>query len=145
LEGLEQLIHQKRMSLILPQTVVEEFSRSKGRVIRETNQSESSTIERVKDLVRKVGDLKQKKIVLDCLNDVDHRLPDLGETTIEAFSRVEAIFAKANVIPTTESMKSRAAKRGIDRKAPFIVGIPSIMIRTAIILGLSSVSFCQSM
>jgi hypothetical protein len=119
LEGLEELINQKRISLILPQTVVEEFARSKGRIIKEARQSLSSTFKRVKDIVGKVGDPQQKKMVLDYLNEVDHRLPSLGETAMEALSRIEAIFAKATVIPTTDSMKSRAAQRAIDGKAPF--------------------------
>ena len=57
--------------------------------------------------------------MLDHLNDVDHKLPGLGETAIEAFGRVEAMFAKATVIETIDAVKVRAAQRAIDKKAPF--------------------------
>jgi hypothetical protein len=119
LEALEELLKSKRISLILPRTVIEEFDRNKLRVIKESSKSLSSVIKRVKEAVAKFGDEKQKKMVLQHLSDVDHKLPSLGENAIEAFGRVEAMFAQASVIERTDTIKLRAAQRAIDRRAPF--------------------------
>ena len=119
LEALETLIKQGQISLTLPRTVIDEFARNKARVIKDSSRSLSSTIKRVKEMVTKFGDPKQKKKVLEQLNDVDHKLPRLGETAIEAFGRVEEMFSKATVIDTTDAVKIRAAQRAIDKKAPF--------------------------
>jgi predicted transcriptional regulator len=66
LEALEELIKQKRTSLILPRTVIDEFARNKARVIKESSRSLSSTIKRVKEIVGKFGDPKQRKKVGMC-------------------------------------------------------------------------------
>lgn len=119
LEALEELDKGGQVSLILPRTVVDEFARNKARVIKETSKSLSSTLRRVKEIVDKFEDAKQKKLVLDQLNDVDRKIPILGETVIDTFARIEAPFAKAAVIETTDAVKLRAAQRAIDRRVPF--------------------------
>lgn len=49
-------------------------------------------MKRVKEAVEKFGDPRQRGIVLRQLNDVDHRLPLLGETAIGAISQIEDLF-----------------------------------------------------
>jgi len=119
LEALEQLVRESQISIILPRTVLDEFGRNKARVIEESRQSLSTTMKRVKDVVEKFGDPKRKNIVLEHLNDVDHRLPALGENAIEAVGRVEKLFKAATVIEIPDSIKIRAAQRAIDGRAPF--------------------------
>lgn len=80
LGALERLLKSKKVSLIVPRTIIDEFARNKPRVLKETSRSLSSTIKRVKDAVNKLGDPKQRKLVLQHLSDVDHKLPRLGET-----------------------------------------------------------------
>jgi hypothetical protein len=119
LEALEELIKHKRISLILPRTILDEFARNKDKVIKDTNKGLSSTLNRVKDAVRKVGNQKRKKLVLEYLSEVDHRLPNLGETATDTFSRIETIFAKSRVIEIGDAIKLRAAQRAIEKKVPF--------------------------
>ena len=126
LEALEQLLKDKQLSLILPRTVVDEFARNKARVLKEASRSVSSTLKRVKDIVSKVGDPKQKQMVLKHLSDVDHKLPQLGETVFDTFRRVESIFSASTVIETTDAVKLRCAQRAIENKAPFHDGKNSI-------------------
>ena len=56
LEALEVLLKRKRISLILPRTVLDEFARNKPRVIKDSSRSLSSTIKRVKEVVGTFGD-----------------------------------------------------------------------------------------
>jgi hypothetical protein len=119
LAALEELVREGNIALILPRVVVDEFARNKARVIEETSRSLSSTLKRVKDVVEKFGDPRQKRNVLRQLNDVDHRLPAIGEAAVEAVGRIEKLFASTGIIETSDAVKLRAAQRAIDKRAPF--------------------------
>jgi hypothetical protein len=64
LAALEELIRQEEVALILPRTVVDEFARNKARVIEESSRSLSSTLKRVKEVVEKFGEPREKAMVL---------------------------------------------------------------------------------
>src|SRR4051794_9299644 len=98
LEGLEQLIRKDRISLILPRTVVEEFARSKGRVLDQSSRTMSTDLKRAKEWFRRHGDPKNKKAIIDAFDDIDHRMPSLGEIAAETFSKVEDIFKNTKAI-----------------------------------------------
>lgn len=119
LAALEELIQQGEIELILPRTIINEFARNKVRVIEESNRSLSSTLKRVKDVVEKFGDPRQKSRVLNQLNDVDHLLPTLGEAAVDTVGRIEKLFARAAVIEISDAVKLRAAQRAIEKRAPF--------------------------
>src|SRR5882724_4265210 len=61
LAALEALVRQGDVALILPRTVVDEFSRNKAHVIEESGRSLSSTLKRAKDAVDKFGDPRQRR------------------------------------------------------------------------------------
>jgi len=116
---LEELVRQKQVSLILPRTIVDEFARNKTRVAEESCRSLSGVLKRVKEAVNKFGHGKSKQITLDQLNDVDHKIPILGEAAIGAISRIEALFGSTPIIELTDEIKVRAAQRAIEKRAPF--------------------------
>ena len=64
-------------------------------------------------------DPRKKSTVLRHLNDVDHRIPTLGEAAVDTVSRIEKLFARTPIIEISDSVKVRAAQRAIDRRAPF--------------------------
>lgn len=119
LAALEQLIQQGDVELILPRTVVDEFARNRARVIEDSSRSLSSTLKRVKDAVETFGDPRRKRMVLRQLNDVDHRLPTLGEAAVGTIARIAQLFARTPVIEISDAVKLRAAQRAIDKRAPF--------------------------
>ena len=119
LAALEELIQQGQASLILPRTVVDEFARNKARTVEESRHSLSATLKRVKDVVHKLGDAKQRTRVIEELNNIDHRLPTLGENVVESVGRIERLFKTTTVIDTSDAIKLRASERAIDERAPF--------------------------
>jgi hypothetical protein len=116
---LEALVREKQVSIILPRTVLDEFTRNKARVAEEGGRSLSTVLKRAKDVVHRLGDAKKKQIVLEQLNDVDYKLPSLGESAIEAIGRVDKLFSRTPVVEASDDVKLRAAQRAIDRRAPF--------------------------
>jgi hypothetical protein len=119
LGALEEMVSQKKISLILPRTVLDEFTRNKARVIDESRQSLSGTLKRVKEIVNKFGDPKKKGLVLAHLNDVDHKLPLLGDAAVVAVAQVEQLFKTAPVTELSDEVMLRASRRAIEGKAPF--------------------------
>ena len=119
LSALEELIRRGEVALILPRTVVDEFGRNKARIIEESSRSLSSTLKRVKEAVTKFGDPRKKAAVLRELNEVDHRLPALGEAAVETLGRIEKIFSATPIVEISDTVKLRAAQRAIDKRAPF--------------------------
>ncbi|HEX3430029.1 MAG TPA: PIN domain-containing protein [Rhizomicrobium sp.] len=119
LSALEELVRSGDVVLVIPQTVVDEFARNRDRIIRESNRSLSSVIKRVKVAVDKFGDAKQKRRVLEHLNELDHKLPQLGDTTSNSVARIEALLSTITAIPTSDEILARAAQRAVERRAPF--------------------------
>lgn len=116
---LEELINQNELSLIVPRTVIEEFNRNKERIIKESSQSLSGLFKHVKNVVEKHGDPKTKKIVIQQLDNVDFKIPLLGENVITSVKRIEKLFKKSLVIDATNQIKLNATQRAIEKKAPF--------------------------
>jgi hypothetical protein len=116
---LEELVRQGEVSLIVPRIVRDEFATNKARVLQESQRSLSSVLKRAKQMVDQLGDAKQKNLVLEHLNEVDYKLPSLGERAVESIGRVEKLLATATVAEISDAAKLRAAERAISKKAPF--------------------------
>jgi predicted nucleic acid-binding protein len=116
---LEELIELGEISLIVPRVIVNEFARNRARIIEESSRSLSTTLKRVKEAVDKFGDPRRKRLVLRQLNYVDQRLPTLGEAAVETVGRIDGLFARVDIIETSDAVKLRAAQRAIDKRAPF--------------------------
>lgn len=119
LDSLETLLREGRLHLLLPRIVVSEFSRNKGRVVEESTRSLSRSLKRAKDAVYRLGEGRGKRVAIEHLHELDHRLPRLGEAAIEAIARIEALFASVSIIEPTDRVILRAADRALQQKAPF--------------------------
>jgi hypothetical protein len=119
LSVLEELIRLQEVGILLPRVVVDEFQRNRQRIVEDSRRSLSSVFKRVKDAVEKYGDSKSKKAVLEQLNDVDHKMPTLGDAVGNSLDRIEAIFKSACLIETTDAVKLRVVERALQIKAPF--------------------------
>ena len=119
LNVIEELIKRNELSLIVPKTVIEEFDRNKERIIKESSQSLSSIFKRVKDFATKHGDSKKNQTLISQLNDLDYKIPSLGENAIESIARIEKLLKESVIIETSDSVKLKAAQRAIEKRAPF--------------------------
>ena len=57
---LETLVREKQVSIILPRTFLDEFTRNKARVAEEGGRSLSTVLRRAKEVVHRLGDVKNK-------------------------------------------------------------------------------------
>jgi hypothetical protein len=116
---LEELVRQGEVSLIVPRIVLDEFGRNKARILQDAQRSLSGVLKRAKDVVIRLGDGKGKRLVLEQLNDVDFKLPRMGESAVESIGRVEKLLSGAAVMEVSDAAKLRAAEHAIAKKAPF--------------------------
>jgi hypothetical protein len=116
---LEELVRQNRVEIILPRTVLDEFARNRARITVESGRSLSGVLKRAKEAVNRLGDAKRKRIALDLLNDVDYKIPSLGEAAQDTLDRIDKIFSSSAIVETSTDVKLRAAQRCIERRAAF--------------------------
>jgi hypothetical protein len=79
----------------------------------------SGILKRAREAIETFGEPRRKNAAIELLDDLDHRIPLLGEGAIEAIGRIEALFSKSTVVELTDDVKLRAAQRGIGKLAPF--------------------------
>ncbi|MFA6072153.1 MAG: PIN domain-containing protein [Janthinobacterium sp.] len=116
---IEELIGVGELGLIVPETVIHEIDRNKARVVTETGKSLSGILKRAKEAVNKLGDEDSKTAVLAQLDNIDFKIPGLGDLAASSISRIESLLKGGVIIETSPDIKLRAAQRAINKQAPF--------------------------
>lgn len=123
---LSEFIDNNEVTIVIPEIIISEFDRNKDRIIMDAGKSLSSHFKKVKEMVAEHASKETKDHILTELNDIDKKIPTLGENAIQTISRIEEIFKNAEVIEITDEIKLRATQRAIDKKAPFHLSKNSI-------------------
>jgi hypothetical protein len=117
--ALERLLEHKKIELIVPRIVVEEFDCHKVRIVQEATKSMSTTLRRAKELVGEFGKGAKARRVMEEIDNIDYLMPSLGDTAVDSLVRIEALFKTAKILEISDAFKLRAAQRAFDKKAPF--------------------------
>lgn len=126
LELLLEFLDRGEVSLITPDLILEEFKRNKDRVINDAGKSLSSQFKKIKEMVYEHGTDELKDIVINQLNDIDHKIPTLSENAFYSIQTIEELLNNSEKIKITDAIKLRATQRAIDKKAPFHLSKNSI-------------------
>lgn len=117
---LDELIEEKKLELILPQIIVEEFERNKIRIVEDSKRSLVGVINRVKEIVNKMGEDDDKDKVLHHLSDIQHKSPLLSEYAAKgSINWITTLLKQTKAKRVTNAIKLKAAQRAIDKIAPF--------------------------
>lgn len=119
LDLLEKYIEEEEVGLILPEIIIAEFKRNKEKIVAESSKSLSSHFKKVKDLVTEHSNPTERDSLLRGLNDIDMKIPTLGENTYRSITRIEKLMKSAHIIKQSDAITLRAANRAIAKKAPF--------------------------
>ncbi|APH72886.1 PIN domain-containing protein [Aquibium oceanicum] len=119
LDALAALNEAGEVELILPEIILDEFARNRDRVMASSRASFSSHFKRVKDAVLQFAPEQGRADLISQLSEINHRIATDGEAVNEAVSIIEGLFLITGTIPTSESVKARAAGRAIAKIAPF--------------------------
>lgn len=118
LRALGLLVQEKKVVVLVPPLLREEFQRNKGNIVERNRQSLSAALKRAKEVLDQHGEAASKAQVLEGLNYVDQRLPRLGDLAgITAL--VEQLLGQAEAVQVSDGAKVRAADRALAKKAPF--------------------------
>ena len=117
---IEEMVRQKLIEVIVPGIVLDEFRRNRERIAKDSAKSLSTNIRIVKDAVGMVGgDKRRIRAVLSHLDNVNHKIPIVGGAAAGTLDRIEKLLVASARIEPSDSVKLRAAQRGIEKKAPF--------------------------
>lgn len=110
LQVVRGLVSLKKMRLIVPQLVVQEFQQNRERVARTVSRNFTSQVNEARKAITKVGgNQKTTKLVLKHLDEVNHKLPKLGMPAGDTFGTIEDLFNESEVIEASESVMAKAA------------------------------------
>jgi hypothetical protein len=123
---LSEFIDSDEVAIVVPEIIISEFDRNKDRIIIDAGKSLSSHFKKVKEMVAEHASKESKEHLLTQLNDIDKKIPTLGENAIQTVARIEEILKNAEKIEITDEIKLRATQRAIDKKAPFHLSKNSI-------------------
>ena len=73
------LIHQRRLQLLVPKVVIDEFERNRDRVETDMTRSVTSTFQRVRAAVNEHGRGEGREEALKHIDDLTHRLPLINQ------------------------------------------------------------------
>lgn len=116
---LEEFLQNKEIELLAPRIVIDEFLRNKDRIIIDSSKSMSSHFKTVKNLVEEHSDNDLKETILTQLNNIDKKIPLLGESVSTSITRIEKILNESEIIELTDEIKLRATQRAIEKLAPY--------------------------
>jgi hypothetical protein len=123
---LEEFIKENEISLLIPDIILSEFNRNKDRIASDAKKSVVSHFKKVREMVFTHGNKETKNKVIAELNNIDHKIPVLGDMAHYSIARIEELFCQAEIINVTDEIKLRATQRAIDKKAPFHLSKNSI-------------------
>jgi hypothetical protein len=117
---LDDLIESKRVELILPKIIVDEFNRNKTRILEDSRRSIVGLINRVKEMVNKFGDDVDKQQVITHLSDIQHKSPLLSEYAAQgSINWISTLLEQTKTKKATNTIKLKATQRAIEKIAPF--------------------------
>jgi len=119
LQVLQRNVAQKDMKLLVPRQVLDEFKKNRARVLKASERSFAGHLREVRKAVTKVGGPKKKTdMILAHLNEVNHKLPQLGRPVEQTLDAIEKLLTDADVIEASDTVMLRAADRALKQKAP---------------------------
>lgn len=118
IEILQTLMDDRKIALLVPQLVLDEFRANRDRVAARSVKSLSSHFNLVKEAVRNAPSDATKDMVLEYLSDLDHRIPIKGAATKGALDQIEKMLSAGILLKTSDAAKLKAADRALSRRAP---------------------------
>jgi PIN domain len=112
------LAHEGRVTLLVPQIVLDEFERNRSRVEADMTRGLSATFRRVRDEIEQHGQDK-KDAALTELDNLTQRVPLINQIATRNFDGVRDLLANGRRLSPTADDREGAVQRALDGRAPF--------------------------
>ncbi len=111
--------HQEQLELLVPQIVIDEFERNRGRIETDMARSVTATFQRVRAAVDEHGQGDGQEETLKQLDDLTQRVPLINQMAIRQFSEILELLQGGRRLEPSAQVYRRAADRALDKRAPF--------------------------
>lgn len=112
------LAHERRIALLVPKLVIDEFERNRERVESDMTRSVSAQLRRARDAIQQHGQ-SGREAALTELDNLAHRLPLINQMATRNFEDVHELLAQGRELLPTLGDYERVVHRGLDKRAPF--------------------------
>jgi hypothetical protein len=109
----------KLIDFIVPQIVLDEFSRNRDRVIAEYAKSINTTLSRALEIVVQQGSKRRTKALDRLFDQANSQIKTPKRIAEIAADHMETLLQAGDIIDITDEMKLRACDRASHKKAPF--------------------------
>jgi len=116
--AMRLLVHQRRLQLLVPDVVIDEFERNRVRV--ETTMT-TTVAQRFKLMKQDLGEYggRDYEQALGVIEGLAHEVPLIGAMTTRNFNDVLELLRNGKTLDPTDDQRSRVVQRGLEKKAPF--------------------------
>lgn len=112
------LVHWRRLELLVPPLVLDEFTRNRPRIEASMTQNVSERFRLIKQDLNIYGG-EGREDAAELLDSLAHQVPLIGAMTTRNFDDIAALLTKGRAIETTPHDNKRVVQRGLDKRAPF--------------------------
>ncbi|MFI6887974.1 PIN domain-containing protein [Streptosporangium canum] len=109
------LYFQKRLQLIVPSLVIDEFERNRPRVEASVSASVTDRVRQLKNDLNEYGGNQREQ----WLEEMSHRLPLLSALSLRNFTEIKDLLGHPTAVEPTLRQRASVVQRALDKKAPF--------------------------
>ncbi|WP_182876105.1 PIN domain-containing protein [Microbispora sp. H10670] len=106
---------QKRLRLIVPSLVLDEFERNRPRVEASVSASVVERVRQLKNDLNEYGGGQREQ----WLEEMSHRLPLLSALSLRNFKEIKELLSHPAAVEPTVNQRASVTQRALDKKAPF--------------------------
>lgn len=117
--ALRDLCGRDRVELIVPQIVIDEFERNRGKVQTAMTRSVSTRLRDVRKVIDEHGRGSDKQKVLAELDNISHQAPLVNELATQTFDAILGLLHTGMIVRPTSKMKQTVIGRALAKQAPF--------------------------
>ena len=112
------LMFQKKLELLVPAVVLDEFERNRGRIEAAMTSSVADRFKLLKKDLDEYGG-EDRYHALDLLDGLAHQAPLIGAMATRNFNDIFELLRKGRQLDPTDDDYARVVQRGLEKKAPF--------------------------
>lgn len=109
---------QKKLDLLVPSVVIDEFERNRPRIEASMTASVSERFRLIKRDLDEYGGEDQQH-ALEVFDGLAYQVPLIGAMTTRNFDEIMDLLRKGQLLEPTDQERSRVVQRGLEEQAPF--------------------------
>ena len=121
LQRLRSLVASRKITLLVPRVVIEEFLRNKDDIVSYLARRNQVLLREVRELVKAFGDTGKKEVATDQITAVANKMPSLGTSMAMAYTQIQSLFDDSStvIIELSDAVKSSVVDMALLKRAPF--------------------------